>query len=85
MKKALKNYIVFVILALLFMFQVISGFVMWFGLPKKSGGELFLGLNRTGWLDIHNVVSVLMILVILYHVLIHWKWIVYNTKVLLKK
>lgn len=90
MKKSVKNYVVFVVMALLGLVQAVSGFVLWLALPRGGGwrvGKLaggaentFWSLSRHTWLDIHDWAAVAIVAVIIIHLALHWKWIFYMTK-----
>jgi len=91
MRKAARNYIVFFIMVLLALFEVVSGFVLWLVLPRGGGGYMggrgvaaqatFLWERHT-WIDLHNWVAVALVVMVVIHVILHWKWIVYMTKTL---
>ena len=60
-----------------------SGVILWKILPQGQGfqggrGELdvnlFLGLTRYNWTDIHTVCSLIFIGVIVVHLILHWHW-----------
>ena len=67
-----------------------SGFVLWFALPHGGGwrGGRFVGgvestfwsLSRHTWLDIHDWVAVIIVAVVIIHLVLHWRWIIYITK-----
>lgn len=89
MRKATRNYIIFFIMVLLALFEAVSGFVLWFVLPR--GGEGYMGgrgeaaqaaflWERHTWLDLHNWVAVALVVLVVIHVILHWKWIIYMTK-----
>ena len=90
MRKSAKNYIVFVILLILGLLEAVSGFILWFALPRGGGyGGRFGGggaeytfwsLSRHTWVDIHDWVAVAILVVVIIHLILHWKWIVYITK-----
>ena len=85
MRKATKNYILFITLLLLGLFQAISGFVLWAALPQGGGGRgsgiiTFWSLTRQTWIDIHDWVAVALVVMIIIHLILHRKWIVYMTK-----
>jgi hypothetical protein len=79
------------ILGLTFLFQGISGFILWLVLPRGSGGRYrgdagesgeistFL-FSRHTWLDIHEWAAVALLVMLALHIAIHWRWIVYMTK-----
>ena len=90
MKKTVKNYIVFVLLSILGLLEAVSGFVLWIALPSGGGWRgggfgggaeyTFLSLSRHTWLDIHDWTAVVIVAVIIIHLVLHWKWIIYVTK-----
>ena len=90
MKKAAQNYIVFACLFLLALFQALSGFVLWFVLPRGSGGgghgsaeiteHATFWWERAAWIDIHNWVAVALLSLLIIHLTLNWKWILYRTK-----
>ena len=87
MRKATRNYLLALVMFLLALFQAVSGFVMWLVLPSGGGyrggrGELtentFLW-DRHTWIDLHDWVAVALLILLLIHLILHWKWIVYMT------
>ena len=89
MRKKTQNYILFVILLLLGLFQAMSGFILWFGLARGGGqgrgwgggtATTFWSLTRSTWIDIHDWVAVALVVIIIIHIILHWKWIAYMTK-----
>ena len=94
MRRATRNYIVFVILICLGLFQSVSGFIMWLALPRGGGlgrgsGSVseatFWSLSRHNWADLHDWVAVALLVMIVIHLVMHWKWIVYITKSYFKR
>ena len=89
MRKATQNYIVFITLFLLGLFQAVSGFIQWLVLPRggyRGGREVgtvadntFLW-QRDTWVDLHNWIAVALVVIVLIHLILHWKWIVHMTK-----
>ena len=83
------------ILGLTFLFQGISGFILWLVLPRGSGGgyggghgggggesggvSTFL-FDRHTWLDIHEWAAVALLVAFAVHITLHWRWIFYMTK-----
>jgi hypothetical protein len=86
MTKAIKYWILAIIMALLGLVEAISGFVLWLGFPARQGGGHGLGgglgnltfweLSRHTWIDIHDWVAVALVILVCVHVILHWKWIV---------
>ena len=95
MRKATRNYLIALVMVLLALFQAVSGFVMWLVLPRGGGGyrggggglataDTFLWERHT-WMDIHDWVAVALVVMVVIHVILHRKWIVYVTKRLVRQ
>ena len=95
MRKSTRNYIIDLIMFLLALFEVVSGFVLWLVLPRGRGyaggrgGELvteatFLW-SRDTWLDLHNWVAVALLVIVVLHLILHWRWIVHMTKTIWRR
>ena len=90
MRKAAQNYILFIFLFLLGLFQAFTGFILWFVLPRGGLGQgrgsaaaaetTFWSLSRHDWGDIHDWVAVALLVVVIIHIILNWKWITYMTK-----
>jgi hypothetical protein len=63
----------------------ITGAVLLWVLPSGSGGffgrgglasgaNIFLGLNRQTWVNIHDVWSMLFTLLLVVHLILHWRY-----------
>ena len=90
-KKSAQHDIIFISLLLPAIFQAVSGFVLWFVLPRGGGGyqggrgaavggeDTFLW-DRHTWIDIHNWVAVALLVLLVIHLILNWKWIFYITK-----
>ena len=93
MKKSTRNYLVDLIMFLLALFEVVSGFVLWLILPKgggyRGGGGLVVETtflwSRDTWIAIHNWVGVALVVVVVIHLVLHWRWIVSMTKRLCRR
>lgn len=68
MKVAQWNVLINALLYLDFCFLTASGFL----LLKR---ETIWGINKHMWGDLHTMSSILLILLVLAHLLLHWKWI----------
>ena len=88
MKKATKNYIIFIFLFLLALFQTASGLIMWLALPSGQGyrggrgsvaPDVFIW-DRHTWINLHDWVAVALLALLILHLIFHWKWILYHTK-----
>lgn len=91
MKKWLKHYILFVILLLLGLIQAVSGFLLWlvipgghrgFGISQISGDFLW---SRYTWIEIHDWTAIALVVIVIIHIILHWKWIIHTTKRMLRK
>ena len=91
MRKATQNYILFIVLFFPGLFQAVSGFVMWLALPHGGGGygrggmadggsAIFWSITRDTWRGLHDWAAVALLVMIIIHLILHWKWIVYMTK-----
>ena len=89
MRKWVKNYILFFIMFLAAILQALSGFILWLVIPHGAGyrGGRGLGLtdstflwSRDTWIDLHDWTAVALLALLIIHLILHWKWIVYTTK-----
>ena len=88
MKKKTQLYTLFLALLVLGLVETVSGFVLWLALPHGGGGRgsgidssnTFGALSRDTWLGLHDWVAIALIVIVVIHVVMHWKWIVNTTK-----
>ena len=89
MRKWVQNYVLFIIMFLLALFQAVSGFLMWLVIPGGGGFRGGRGVEladstflweRHTWIDLHDWVAVALVIMLIIHLILHWKWIVYMTK-----
>jgi hypothetical protein len=89
MKKWVQNYILFIIMFLLALLQAVSGFLLWLVIPGGQGYRGGRGVeladstflwSRHTWIDLHDWVAVALVVMVIVHLILHWKWIVYMTK-----
>lgn len=91
MNKARLNYLLDGLLALLGFLSGISGIVLLLmGEGGYRGGRnpnfvrSFLGIDRWLWEDGHTWVSIALIVGVVIHVALHWKWIVCMTRAMFR-
>lgn len=85
MRKATRNYLIALVMGLLGLIQMVSGFVLWLVLPHGGrGGDTFLWL-RDVWLTMHNRAALLLAAIVIVHIILHWGWIVRMTKSYFKR
>ena len=91
MRKASQLYILAVIMFLLSLVEGVSGFVLWLVLPRGGGSHGGGGVERSfiwtrdTWLDLHDWFAVALVVVVLIHIILHWKWIVHMTRTCCRK
>jgi hypothetical protein len=89
-----QNYILFILMAVLSIIVVVSGFVIWLILPQggegfRGGGDglvtrtEFLSLTRHEWVNLHDWVSVALLVIVVIHIIVHRKWLAYMTRKLI--
>jgi hypothetical protein len=87
MKKSVYLLTLVGLLTLSGLIEAISGFVLWFALPSgggRRGLELsYLGITRHTWITIHDWVAIVLTVVVVIHLLVHWKWVLRMTRLLL--
>ena len=97
MTKAGKYWILAIGMALLGLAEAVSGFILWLGFPSGGGGGrgwgggggglsnlTFWELSKHTWIDIHDWVAVALVVLVLVHVILHWRWILRMAKVIFR-
>jgi len=71
-----KKFIVDILMFLDFVVVAVSGFILWFILPRGNQKifKSFIFL-REEWIFIHDWASVLLIIFLLAHFFLNWNWI----------
>ncbi len=77
MNKVKLNYVLDAVMGLAFLLMGSGGYL---GGQNAGYATALLGLSRGTWNDLHSWASVVMIVGIVVHVALHWKWIVGMTK-----
>jgi cytochrome b subunit of formate dehydrogenase len=84
MKKGIYLFSMVICLILAGLVEAVSGYILWFALPSgggRKGLELtYWGLTRHTWIDIHDWAAVVLTVVVIIHLLIHWKWVFRMTR-----
>jgi len=68
------NAVVNILSLLFFIISAFSGFVLMFLFPPGGGGLTFLGFVRHKWINIHTQSSVIFILLVVVHLMLHWNY-----------
>ena len=92
----IKNYFILAgSMAILGLAEAVSGFVLWLGFPTGGGGGgrglgagggqlTFWEISKYTWIDIHDWVAVALVVLVVIHVALHWKWIIRMAKSLVR-
>jgi len=88
MDKAKINYIIDCIMGLSFVGVAITGLIIFFFLPSgiQGGGEQqFMNITKHNWSAFHEWAGIIMLLFVIIHLILHWRWILSMTKAILRK
>ena len=88
MKKSKINYFIDLLMLISFVINSITGLILFFFLPtgvRGEGYQVFLGIMKQNWINLHNRSGLLLILLVAIHLILHWDWIVSMTKSLRQK
>jgi len=83
MNRQKTNYLIDLILTTLFFGVAGTGLFMYFFIPsgvQRGRYIVYMGLTKATWIWIHSRIGILMIILVVIHLLLHWKWIVCTTK-----
>jgi hypothetical protein len=83
MKKNSVKYIIDIVLFIDICSIAVIGFLLAFILPEGKGSygsKYFLGLHRHDWGDIHLFLSILLLVLLIFHLRSNWTWIAQTTK-----
>lgn len=88
MSKAKYLFYLAVLAFISLLIQGISGFVLWFALPRGGPhggvGEATFIWGRSVWIDLHDWCAVAFLVIIVIHLYLHRKWLWRQTKSLFK-
>jgi hypothetical protein len=86
MTKAGKYWVLAIIMGVLGLVEAVTGFVLWMGFPEGGGGGgrlsggisnlEYWGLTKHTWVGIHDWVALALVVMVVIHIAVHWKWIV---------
>jgi hypothetical protein len=90
MQRAVAFYWIAVAAFLALLLEAVSGFILWIALPRGDGFRFrgsgsrmaheSFGFSRETWLDIHDWAGVALIVILLVHLLLHWRWVLSVTR-----
>lgn len=91
MKKWFIHYSLFILLLLSGLVQAVSGFLLWLFIP---GGHRGFGIHpvqgqilwsRYTWIEIHDWNALALVVLVLVHLVLHWRWILVATRKIVGK
>ena len=89
MKKSDWQYLIDTFLFICIMGIVLIGFLLGLVIPKgpsvAESAKYFLGLHRHSWGNIHFYLSIAFTTLVVFHLLLSWKWIKNKAKQIFKK
>ena len=88
MKKSKINYFIDLLMLISFIINSITGLILFFFLPtgvRGGGYQVFLGIIKQNWVNLHNWSGLLLVLFVAIHLILHWNWIISMTKSLRQK
>jgi hypothetical protein len=83
MKKNFLKYIINTILFIDICSIAVIGLLLAFVIPQGRGyqtSQYFLGLHRHEWGNIHLFLSILLSVLLVFHLWFNWTWIIQSTK-----
>ncbi|MEM4598807.1 MAG: DUF4405 domain-containing protein [Candidatus Diapherotrites archaeon] len=81
------NYVIDILLIILFLVVAISGIILFLFLPRGAGRQginNFFGIERHVLADLHNWVGLIFTLIMLVHIVLHLRWLCEMSKCYLK-
>ena len=77
-KIGLALFILFFILIVLVVLLAVSAYLLWFEFPRGYHAD------RATWVDIHKWTGVALAVLVIIHIVLHWKWLVQMTRYYLR-
>jgi len=79
MKKVVTNFFMDILLFVVLMSQAFTGILL-HRFPPELADTTVLGIMRYTWGTLHWVASLLFVIVIITHLVLHWGWMTVNTQ-----
>lgn len=58
---------------------IAMGIILHYRLPPGSGSDAMLGLSRHEWGSIHFYAALSLLVLVVLHIVLHWKWVTHTT------
>ncbi len=88
MNKIKLNYLVDGLAFLSFLGSAVSGVILFIFFPagtQQGRFQEFLGIKKLAFIGVHNVASLMLIVLVVVHLILHYKWITNMTANFFKK
>lgn len=79
MKKVITNFLMDILLFVVLMSQAFTGILL-HRFPPELADQTILGITRYSWGTFHWVASLLFVIVIITHLILHWGWMTATTQ-----
>ncbi len=80
------DYFIDVLMILSLVITTITSIILLlFPSGQKSGYNEFLGIIKRDWVIIHKIVGIIFLILMIIHLILHWKWIICMTKNIFNK
>ncbi|MEM4330607.1 MAG: DUF4405 domain-containing protein [Candidatus Pacearchaeota archaeon] len=82
------NYLIDISLIISFLINSISALIIFFFLPsgvRQGRYQLFLGITKGFYSSTHEISGIIFITLVIIHLLLHWKWLIYTSKNFFKR
>jgi hypothetical protein len=76
--KSRLNFVLDAAIFAAFLVTAFTGLLLWLALPNNgpgSGWSALLGLTRHTWVDIHSLAGLVVMIGVIWHLVMHWDWI----------
>ena len=57
---------------------IATGIILHYRLPPHSRSDVMLGLSRHEWGGIHFYVALFLLVLVVLHIILHWKWVTHT-------
>ena len=84
MRRATVNFVIDAMAFLAFVCLTVTGVLLKYAPRGRGGGPHgsgdWLGVSHEVWSDIHFVASIVFVVLILVHIILHWSWVKTSVK-----
>lgn len=75
-----KNFIIDIIMLIEFIILSFTSIILFF--LARGGRDLnyFLGISRSHWISMHEIIGIIFIITVTIHMILHWKYFYFKIK-----